>query len=238
MRVEEIPMPARVAARPRDERGYPVPAITPWHEGVPQFALTGMARTYICAVERRCSICAQTMAPGPVWRVVAGPESEAIAAAQAAGHRYLNRAPTAEAPGHRSCMLYAAVTCPYLARPTARRGQPANVLGLEAGRGDRRGLGGAVAAFDEVEFALADVVRFRFAGLSAFYPHELGTDQWVALAAELAESDPPAEAGPDYLQADERAAELRFAQIRPPVPNAAPTTAAGPVQTTAPAPAP
>ena len=50
-------MPALVAARPRDARGYPVPAITPWVDGAPHFAATGTTRTYICAVERRCSIC-------------------------------------------------------------------------------------------------------------------------------------------------------------------------------------
>jgi hypothetical protein len=215
VRVEEIPVPARVRARPTDERGYPVPAITPWLDGVPQFALTGLARTYLCAVERRCSICADVMEPGPVWRVVAGPEADAMAAAEAAGHRYRNRAATAEAPGHRACMLYAAVTCPYLARPSARRGQPAQILGLDAERGGRRGLGGAVASFDELEFALADVVMFRFAGLREFSRHELGVDQLAELTAELARADPrPAEPVPAYLQADERAAEARFAELR------------------------
>jgi len=215
MLVEEIPKPARVAARPRDERGYPVPAITPWRDGVPQFAITGAARTYICAVERRCSICADVMAPGPVWRVVAGPEADAIAAARAAGHRYLNRAATAEAPGHRACMLYAAVTCPYLARPNARRGQPAHVLGLAAERGGQRGLGGAVAAFAEVEFSLGDVMMFRFAGLGEFLRHELGGEQMDALVAQLAESDPaPDQPAPAYLQADDRLAELRFAELK------------------------
>ena len=215
MRIDELPMPARVAARPRDERGYPVPAITPWRDGVPQFALTSVPRSYICAVERRCSICADVMEPGPVWRVLAGPETEGVVAARAAGHRFLNRAPTAEAPGHRACMLYAAVTCPYLARPTARRGQPAEILGLSADRGGKRGLGGAVAAFDQVEFQLGDVVMFRFAGLGEFLQHELGTDQSGALAADLAAADPsPSAPIPAYLLVGEAAAERRFTELR------------------------
>ena len=215
MRIDELAMPARVAARPRDARGYPVPAITPWQDGVPQFALTSLPRSYICAVERRCSICGDEMAPGPVWRVLAGPETEAVVAAQAAGRRFLNRAPTAEAPGHRACMLYAAATCPYLARPTARRGQPAEILGLSADRGGKRGLGGAVAAFEQVEFELGNVVMFRFAGLTEFRQHELGEDQAGALTAELAGADPaPARQIPAYLQADEGAAQLRFDELR------------------------
>src|SRR5215470_13250955 len=110
-------MPRAVAARPRDGRGYPVLAIIPWEDGQPRFAATGTARTYICAAERRCSVCGLTMAPGPVWRVVAGPEAEAIDDALAAGRQFLNRQATMEAPGHRLCMLYAAVICPYLSRP-------------------------------------------------------------------------------------------------------------------------
>lgn len=215
MRIDELVMPARVAARPRDARGYPVPAITPWQDGVPQFALTSLPRSYICAVERRCSICGDEMAPGPVWRVLAGPETEAVVVAQAAGRRFLNRAPTAEAPGHRACMLYAAATCPYLARPTARRGQSAEILGLSADRGGKRGLGGAVAAFEQVEFELGNVVMFRFAGLTEFLQHELGEDQAGALTAELAGADPaPARQIPAYLQADEGAAQLRFDELR------------------------
>ncbi|HEV2639192.1 MAG TPA: hypothetical protein VGX23_28890 [Actinocrinis sp.] len=215
MRIDELPMPARVAARPRDERGYPVPAITPWQDGLPQFALTSLPRTYICAMEHRCSICGDAMAPGPVWRVLAGPEADAAAEALAAGRRFLNRAPTAEAPGHRACMLYAAITCPYLARPAARRGRPVDLLGLSAERGGRRGLGGAVAAFEKVQFQLGSVVMFRFAGLTEFLQHDLGTDQSAALAAELAAADPePRQPIPVYLLPDEADAQRRFEELR------------------------
>jgi hypothetical protein len=48
VRATEIPMRRGVAARPRDERGYPVLAITPWPDGQPHFAATGTARTYTC----------------------------------------------------------------------------------------------------------------------------------------------------------------------------------------------
>ena len=161
-------MPAPVAARPRDARGYPVPAITPWVDGAPQFAATGTARTYICAVERRCSICGTTMAPGPVWRVIAGGEVEAIEEARAGGYAYENRAATTEAPGHYACMLYAAVVCPYLARPQARRGAAETTLSVQ--RGHRRGELGAVVGFERYEFRLQEAVLFRFGGLVSFFP--------------------------------------------------------------------
>jgi hypothetical protein len=210
-----VPMPAAVAARPRDARGYPVPAITPWLNGMPQFASTGVARTFLCAVERRCSICAATMPDGPVWRVVGGAEADAIGAAVTNGRPYRNRAPSAEAPGHRSCMLYAAVTCPYLARPNARRGEAGSAPGLETARGASRGQTGAVAGFERYEFSYdGQQVLFRFDGLIEFRPHELGAEHVAELAAAVA-TEPQPGAGPDYLAADEDAAQQAFAgQLR------------------------
>lgn len=182
------------------------------------FAATGTARTYLCAVERRCSICATAMAPGPVWRVVGGDEAAAIEAAQTAGVAYLNRAATAEAPGHRACMLYAAVVCPYLARPNARRGTAVQAAGLSAARGERRGVGGAVVGFAGYEFRYlpagpdtAAMVLFRFAGLTQFRPHGEGEEQLAALIAAVADEDPAGpEPSPAYLLDDEDAATARL----------------------------
>jgi hypothetical protein len=205
-------MPAAVAARPRDARGYPVPAITPWADGEPRFAATGVARTYLCAVERRCSICATEIGPGPVWRVVGGPEADAIDEALAAGREYRNAAATVEAPGHRACMLYAAIVCPYLARPTARRGEQAQAADLTVHRGSSRGLGGAVVGFAEVEYRYQDVMLFRFAGLCEYRRHEFGEEHLDALAAEVAEERDRPRPAPAYLMADEDAADRRYAE--------------------------
>jgi hypothetical protein len=206
-------MPVAVAARPRDERGYPVPAITPWEDGQPRFAATGTARSYICAVERRCSICATPMPAGPVYRVISGDEADAIESVLANGGDYVNQAATVEAPGHRACMLYAAVACPYLARPTARRGQDGVAVGLESVRGDRRGLGGAVAGFDELEFRYLDVVLFRFRGLREFRRHDLGEEQLEALSEAIAAGQSRRATPPNYLMSDESAADRRFARL-------------------------
>jgi hypothetical protein len=151
------------------------------------------------------------MAPGPFWRVVSGPEADAIDAALAAGLEFINRQATVEAPGHRVCMLYAAVVCPYLSRPTARRGVPAELPGEAAGRGDQRGLGGALAGFDELEYRYANgVVLFRFRGLGEFRRHQLGEEQFDELVASLREDTEPDEVAPAYLTDDEAAATERF----------------------------
>jgi hypothetical protein len=205
VRITEIPIPPAVAARPRDDRGYPVLAITPWEDGTPKFAATGTARSYICAVERLCSICGTPIAAGPVWRVVSGAEAEAIAAA---GKGFRNAAATVEAPGHRDCMLYAACACPYLANPTARRGMDSATL--DVSRGFQRGAGGAVVGFAHMEFRYADVMMFRFAEVVEFLPHENGTDQ---LAALLAAAKTPPAGFPEYLGTDESRAAQRFASL-------------------------
>lgn len=205
-------MPAAVAARPRDERGYPVLAITPWSDGTADFAVTSAARILVCAVERRCSICGTPLGKGPVWRVVAAQEAVAIAEAVGAGIAYANSAQTVEPPGHHACMLYAAIVCPYLARPSGRRGLDASVPSADFQRGEAHGseggLTGAVVAFDTYEFQAAEPVRFRFTGLRSFLPYTLG-DEHVAALRDAIAAQPAVEPCPPWLLSDEDAAERR-----------------------------
>jgi hypothetical protein len=161
-----------------------VPAITPWEGGEPQFAFSDYERTARCARERECSVCGVLMARGPVWRVVGAAEAAAIGQARAAGAPYRNLAPTLEAPGHRACMLYAAMVCPYLARPNARRSR--DVPGEQLERGAVRGEQGAVVGFADYEFAIAaDQVLFRFLEVVEFLPHQQADSQLAALQDEL-----------------------------------------------------
>lgn len=197
MRFEAVPKPPAVEARPRDTRGYPVPAITPWADGQPQFALTDYARSANCARERLCSVCDTLMPRGPVWRVVGAAETTAISEALAAGRPYRNLAPTLEGPGHRACMLYASMVCPYLARPNARRGLDAerpDDMTAHVVRGAVRGVLGAVVGFADYEFAVtADRTLFRFLDVVEFLPHDTADAHLDALRAELAG---PGRAGP------------------------------------------
>jgi hypothetical protein len=221
MQPDDAPEPPAVRGRPHDLRGYPVPAITPWRDGVPMFAATSVARTLICAVERRCSICGTPLRTDTVWRVVAAEEAAAMAAALAADQTYGNRAGTAEAPGHLACMLYAAMVCPYLARPNARRGTDVRIGDFTAARGAARGeldgIGGAVAGFETYEFEVADQVTFRFSGLVAVRPHRFGAEHLPDLRDTLHADDvgvPTPYDYPPYLMADEAAAESRAARYR------------------------
>jgi hypothetical protein len=221
MQPDDAPEPPAVQGRPHDVRGYPVPAITPWCDGVPMFAATSTARTLICAVERRCSICGTPFGRGPVWRVVAADEASALVAAVGAGQTYVNRAGTAEAPGHLACMLYAAMVCPYLARPNARRGSDVSIGEFVAARGAARGeldgIGGAVAGFESYEFEVGEAVMFRFSGLISVRPHRLGAEHLVSLRELLDSGDVPVPlpgAYPQYLMSDETAAEHRAADYR------------------------
>ncbi|GAA2246043.1 hypothetical protein GCM10010430_29990 [Kitasatospora cystarginea] len=192
MRFDTVPMPPTVDARPRDTRGYPVPAITPWQEDQPQFALTDYGRSADCARGRLCSVCNTLMPRGPVWRVVGATESAAIAEALAAGRPYRNLAPTLEGPGHRACMLYASMVCPYLARPNARRGTSAaqpDELTEHVVRGAIRGSTGAVVGFADYEYAITDTqVLFRFIDVVEFLPHDSADAHLDELRAELARS--------------------------------------------------
>ncbi|KQV24021.1 MULTISPECIES: hypothetical protein [unclassified Kitasatospora] len=189
MRFDAVPMPSSVAARPQDSRGYPVPAITPWEGEEPQFALTDHGFSAACARERLCSVCGRVMPAGTVWRVVGATESAAIGEALAAGRPYRNLAPTLEGPGHRACMLYASMVCPYLARPNARRGlsaqQPDELTGHLV-RGTVRGGTGAVVGFADYEYAITpSQVLFRFLAPVEFLPHTQSEEHLGLLRAEL-----------------------------------------------------
>ena len=215
MQPDQVPMPPAIAARPRDPRGYPVLAITPWRDGAPDFAVTSPARILVCAVERRCSICGLALGTGPFWRVVAADEAVAIATQPAA---FDNTASTVEPPGHRLCMLYAAVVCPWLARPNARRRLDVEAVGLHVSRGETRGAvgetGGAVVAFESYEFAVGERVEFRYRGLAAFLPHLLGEEHLAELRDAAAREPDPDEPCPPWLLADEATAQERAERYR------------------------
>ncbi|MFJ9893825.1 hypothetical protein ACIQPR_10905 [Streptomyces sp. NPDC091280] len=170
-----------------------MPAITPWEGDQPRFALTDYGRSAECARGRLCSVCGTLMPKGPVWRVVGGAESAAIREALDAGRPYRNMAATLEGPGHRACMLYASMVCPYLARPNARRGltaQGPDDMTAHVVRGAVRGESGAVVGFGDYEFAVTErQVLFRFLDLVEYLPHDTADQQLPELRAELARLD-------------------------------------------------
>jgi len=185
-------------------------AITPWRDGAPDFAVTSPARILVCAVERRCSICGLPLGKGPVWRVVAADEALGIATDPVG---FENAATTVEPPGHRVCMLYAAVVCPWLARPNARRRLDAEVVGRPIARGEARGalgeIGGAVVSFERYEFTVGVRVELRYRGVGEFLPHLLGEEHLPALQEATAREDVTSETCPAWLLEDEGSAQAR-----------------------------
>jgi hypothetical protein len=204
----DIPLPPRVAARPSDERGYPVPAITPWPGGSPAFAQQSSFRTLICLAERRCTVCGTKIPAGPVYRVVDGDIAEDVALALDTGKRYVNLTPAGEGPGHLSCMLYSAVVCPHLASPGARRKIEVTVGLEQLPRGDRRGTQAAVVGFDSYNWELgAQGLEIFFGQPIDMLGYTDGPDLVEELKAEVAREPKMADQCPSYLMNDDAKAE-------------------------------
>ncbi|WP_158895844.1 hypothetical protein [Amycolatopsis anabasis] len=85
-----------------------------------------------------------------VWHVVDAPAAKWIGYALRCGAEPAGAFTTYEVPGHHACMLYAAVACPFLASPAARRTfdgvAPAHVSD-PVPAGTRRGTLSGVAQF-------------------------------------------------------------------------------------------
>lgn len=104
--IAATPMPPRIAALPRDARGYPVPRFVQWKDGVPLFPVMDGEHVRRCIKRRVCWICGDVL--GREMTFVVGPMC------------CVNRA-SSEPPSHRSCAVYAATVCPFLARPHMKR---------------------------------------------------------------------------------------------------------------------
>lgn len=102
------PMPERIAALPRDERGYPIP----WNvlrakDGTPIFTVNDADKHLFALVESICPLCGQRL--GKHKWFVGGPRS-----AFDPNGRYF------DLPGHKECVEFALRTCPWLAAPNYR----------------------------------------------------------------------------------------------------------------------
>lgn len=97
------PMPPRVAALPRDERGYPIPATAFRNAaGVPDFRVIDAAQNQRLMRSHRCGICGEVM--GKYVAFVGGKASMASRCFYDIGM-------------HKECAEYALKTCPFLAAP-------------------------------------------------------------------------------------------------------------------------
>lgn len=124
-------------------------------------------------------------APGPVYRPVNGEAAELIAVALKLGKFYRNVASAIEGTGHRSCMIYSAIVCPYLASPGARRKFEVNVGPEIVPRGDPRGSSAAVVGYDSYSWEVsAQGIEILYGQPVELLSYANGTDLLAEIAQE------------------------------------------------------
>lgn len=105
--IELPPMPPQIAARARDERGYPVPWFVAWIDGKPEFRVADGEKLLQAVEFRRCWVCGRKI-HDPTFAFVIGPMCA------------INRT-IGEPPQHRECAEFSVRACPFLSIPTAKR---------------------------------------------------------------------------------------------------------------------
>ena len=110
--IAEIPLPARLARRPVNERGFPVPWFVSLIDGKWDFVNLDPNKIREAYYRDICWLCGQPL--GRFKCFVIGPMCS------------INRV-SSEPPSHRECAEYAVKACPFLARPNMRRNEKAAV---------------------------------------------------------------------------------------------------------------
>lgn len=131
LRKDLPPLPTRMKRRPVDARGYPVPWFVEWVNGVPDFRIMDGRKRARAITQRLCWLCGEPLQHEVAF--VIGPMCA------------VNRT-SAEPPCHLECATFAAIACPFLARPHMRRreaGLPEDAHSA-AGVGIRRNPGVAL----------------------------------------------------------------------------------------------
>lgn len=100
------PLPIRMRVLPIEERGYPVPWFVAWIDGKPDFRVIDTPKLAIAHNRHVCWLCGQPL--GRYLAFVIGPMCA------------INRV-SSEPPSHRECAAFAAIACPFMVRPAAKR---------------------------------------------------------------------------------------------------------------------
>jgi len=104
--IRDILMPKRMARRPINDRGFPVPWFVPKVKGEWDFRAVDPHKMVIAYRQRLCWLCGEPL--GQYLCFVIGPMCA------------VNRI-SSEPPSHRECAEYAARACPFLSKPRAKR---------------------------------------------------------------------------------------------------------------------
>lgn len=100
------PIPERMRSLPVDERGYPVPHFVAWIDGKPDHRIADPAKLVRAHRDKVCHLCGKAL--GSFKAFVVGPMCG------------INRI-SSDPPSHRECAEWAAIACPFLSRPRAKR---------------------------------------------------------------------------------------------------------------------
>lgn len=103
---EQLELPQRMAALPRDKVGRPVPWFVAFIDGVPDFRVIGEGKMRDAVRSSLCWVCGKAMGRFAAFTI--GPMCA------------VNRV-SAEPPSHRECAVYSARACPFLSTPTMNR---------------------------------------------------------------------------------------------------------------------
>jgi hypothetical protein len=102
------PRPVRIEKLPLDERGYPIPKFVERIDGVPDFRVMSREHYKACVERKVCWLCGEPLGSNLVF--VVGPMC------------VVNRT-SGEPPCHYDCAVYAALSCPFLTLPAAKRNE-------------------------------------------------------------------------------------------------------------------
>lgn len=105
---DTVPVPTRLARRPRDHRGFVVPYFVATINGEPDFRVIEPSVMADCVNNNRCWLCGDKM--GVHLAFVLGPMCT------------INKL-ISEPPSHKECAEYALKVCPFLTRPRMRRNE-------------------------------------------------------------------------------------------------------------------
>jgi hypothetical protein len=110
--IKDIPLPARLAHRPVNDRGFPVPWFVSRIDGKWDFVNVDPRKIGEAYRKKTCWLCGEPL--GRFFAFVIGPMCS------------INRV-SSEPPSHRECAEYAVRVCPFLTRPNAKRNEKAHL---------------------------------------------------------------------------------------------------------------
>jgi hypothetical protein len=110
------PPPRRIAGLPIDDRGYPVPFFVAWPDGKPDHRIADEGKRRRCVAQDLCWLCGDTLGQYRVF--VLGPMCGVTMT-------------SSDAPAHLDCARWAAMACPFLANPGAKRREVKPTAGVE-----------------------------------------------------------------------------------------------------------